>query len=242
MEIERIRTKNPTAKIIAYFQAHTNTYCSLSKLKEITSEALSVEDVWGISIATRPDCLDDEKISYLKELSQRTNLTLELGLQTVHDEVAKKFNRGYDYELFQEIFLKLKSNEIRTCVHLINGLPGENQEMMIETARVVGALKPDSMKIHLLHVIKNTELAKDFLQEKYTPMTFLEYVDTVIKQLEVLPPETVIERITGDADKNKLLAPMWSKDKIKVLGTIDKTMANNLTFQGIKFTCKKEEN
>ena len=168
----------------------------------------------------------------LKELNGKTHLTVELGLQSSNDETAARIHRGYKYEVFREIFLRLRENNIRVCVHIIDGLPGETEAEMIKTAEDLAQLRPDGVKIHLLHVIRGTQLADLYESGAYTPMTFEDYVRVVIRQLEVLPPETVIERITGDGDKTKLLAPLWSRDKIRVLGTIDHEMAVGNTWQG----------
>ena len=171
-------------------------------------------------------------MSLLKELNGKTHLTVELGLQSSNDETAARIHRGYKYEIFREIFLRLRENHIRVCVHIIDGLPGETEAEMIKTAEDLAQLRPDGVKIHLLHVIRGTQLANLYESGAYTPMTFEDYVRVVIRQLEVLPPETVIERITGDGDKTKLLAPLWSRDKIRVLGTIDREMAMGNTWQG----------
>lgn len=232
LEKERIYRKNPDSHITAYFQSHTNTYCSVEKLKEMLEEAIGCGGVDAVSVATRPDCLDEEKIKLLHAYSQKTLITVELGLQTIFDSTANWFNRGYNYNTFEKAYNLLKKYNIRVCVHLINGLKGETKEMMVESARIVGRLRPDAVKIHLLHVIKGTRLAEDYLNGDYSTLDLEEYIDTVISQLEVLPPETIIERITGDGDKNKLLAPLWSKDKIRVLGTIDKELFARNTMQG----------
>ena len=234
METERIRKKTPTAGIIAYFQVHTNTYGPVDKLRRMYTEAAET-DVCGISIATRPDCLGEDVLALLSEIAEKKPLTVELGLQSVLDKTAEKINRGYPYSVFEESFMKLRRRGIRICVHIIDGLPGETQADMLHTAKVLGALRPDAVKIHLLHVIRGTRLAALWENGDYTPMTFDAYVDTVIKQLELLPAETVIERITGDGDKSKLLAPLWSRDKIRVLGTIDREMARRNTWQGRLF-------
>ncbi len=152
-ELERIRRKDPEATAVAYFQAHTNTYAPLNRLRELFETALGCKGVSGLSIATRPDCLPEEVLEYLGELSERTSLTVELGLQTVHDETAEQINRCYPYSVFEAAFSALKARGIRVCVHLINGLPGEDEEMMVESARRLGILSPDAVKLQLLHVI-----------------------------------------------------------------------------------------
>lgn len=231
-ERERIYRKNPNAGIIAYFQAHTNTYAPAEQLRELYSQAVSF-GVKGISVATRADCIDEEKCRILAQ--QPVPVTVELGLQTVHDETARRINRCHDYAEFLRGYEQLKSFGLRVCVHIINGLPAETDEMMIETARKLGQLRPDGVKIHLLHVISGTRLAEGYLNGNYTPLEKARYVDIVVRQLELLPPGTVIERITGDGDKEKLLAPLWSRDKIAVLGAIDKLQKQRDSWQGKKF-------
>lgn len=231
-ESERIRKKIPYAEICAYFQAHTNTYSDIDTLRRLYKEAESF-GVHSISVATRSDCLSPEIIELFKELS--VPVTVELGLQSIHDCTAEAINRCHTYEEFLSGYNLLKSAGIRTCVHIINGLPGETREMMVETAEVLGKLRPEGVKIHLLHVIKGTRLAEMYENGEYTPLTKEEYVDITVKQLELLPPETVIERITGDGDKSKLLAPLWSMDKISVLGAIDVCQREKDTWQGKNF-------
>lgn len=237
-ERERIYKKTPGVKLTGYFQSNTNTYCSVERLTEILSEAYESGMLDSLDIATRPDCLDDEKIEILKSFSEKIPLTVELGLQTINDETARTINRGYDFDVFEKSFEKLKQAKIRTCVHLIDGLPGENTDDMIKTAKILGQMRPDAVKIHLLFVIKNTKLADMYESSNYEPMSFEDYINTLITQLEYLPEETVIERVTGDGDKRTLLAPMWSTDKIRVLGTIDKLMAERNTWQGRLFVAR----
>lgn len=231
-ERERISAKNPDAEIVAYFQAHTNTYADIDVLRRVYKEAEAF-GVRSISIATRGDCITPEIITLFSELS--VPVTVELGLQSVHDSTAAVINRGHTYAEFLQGYELLKQAGIRTCVHIINGLPGETSEMMQETAEKLGKLYPEGVKIHLLHVIKGAKLAKMYENGIYTPLTKEEYIDITVRQLELLPPETVIERITGDGDKSKLLAPLWSMDKISVLGGIDKAQAERDSWQGKRF-------
>ena len=233
LEEKRIREKYPKAGIIAYFQAHSNTYCTPERLKALLSEAVSC-GAEGIAIATRADCIDGEKADIIASLP--VPVTVELGLQTVSDETAAKINRCHSFAEFLEGYRLLKDRKIRVCVHIIDGLPGEKRENMLETARALGKLRPDGVKIHLLHVIKGTRLCEMYESGEYTPLEKAEYIDTVIGQLELMPQETVIERITGDGDKKKLAAPLWSADKISVLGGIDKRMAEMGTYQGRLFS------
>lgn len=238
-ELERIRKKTPAASAIAYFQAHTNTYAPVEALRALYLEALAHEGIRGLSIATRADCLAPDILELLSEINEKTALTVELGLQTLHDETAKRINRGHDYACFLRGYTALKERGIRVTVHIINGLPGESSDMMLETARALGQLRPDGVKIHLLHIIKNTRLCAIYESGGYVPMSFEQYTNTVVSQLELFPPETVIERLTGDGDKRKLVAPLWSRDKIRVLGSIDKLMRLTDTWQGKYF---QEEN
>lgn len=234
-QISLIHQKHPKAKINAYFQSYSNTYADSEILRSKIEPALYFPDVAAVSIATRADCLKDDALKFLAELSTKTNLTVELGLQTVNDNTARIIKRGHTFSEFQKGYERLKNLGIRTVVHIINGLPNENKEMMLETAKILGKMKPDGVKIHLLHIIKGTELAQMYGEGKYEPLDKDKYVDIVVNQLELLPPETVIERLTGDGDKNKLIAPLWSKDKISVLGAIDKLQAERDSYQGKNF-------
>ena len=235
MELKRIKKKNPNARAIAYFQANTNTYADVQKLKKIYLPVLSQPDVEGISIGTRADCLQPQILDFLEELSHKTYLTVELGMQTIHDNTLKLINRGYNHNEFLKGFFSLKKRNIRTCIHIINGLPGENIDMMLETARNVGKLEPDALKIQLLHVIKNTPLEEMYKNDMLNVMSKENYISTVVNQLEYIPPQTVIERITGDGNKDKLIAPLWSTAKISVLGGIDKLQADSDSWQGKKY-------
>lgn len=231
-ELFRIRKKTPDAKAIAYFQANTNTYADVKKLREIYGPILNHEGIAGISIGTRADCLDEGILDFLQELSEKTYLTVELGMQSVHEKTVEFIRRGYSHEEFLIGYEALKKRGIRVCLHIINGLPGETASDMIETVRQTGKLKPDAVKIQLLHVIRGTELEKLYNENYFETMTMENYIETVVSQLEYLPPETVIERITGDGDKSKLVAPKWSTNKIAVLGGIDKVQAEKNSFQG----------
>lgn len=234
-EIKRIREKYENAGIIAYFQANTNTYAPLETLKRIYLPVAENSDITGISIGTRADCISDETADFLHELSKLTDLTVELGMQTVHNETLEKMNIGCTHEKFIEGYSKLKNKGIRICLHIINGLPFETEEMMLETARQTAFLAPDAVKIQLLHVLKDTVLEKMYVEGCFETMSMDKYISTVVSQLELLPPQTVVERITGDGDKKYLVTPMWSTNKIAVLGAIDKEFAQRNSFQGIFF-------
>ena len=235
-EIKAMMLKKwPNAKYIGYFQAFTNTYAPLEVLKERYETVLGFEDVIGLSISTRPDCLPDDVVDYLAELNERTNLWVELGLQTIHDETSEIINRGHSYQDFLDGFKKLKDRNIKTVVHIINGLPGEDKEMMIQTAKAVADMGADGIKIHLLHIIKDTPL-QDFLNNgQIVPMEQEEYINLVCDQLEILPEEMVIHRLTGDGKRDELLAPLWSLKKWEVLNRIDDEMKRRGTFQGSKY-------
>lgn len=232
-EKERIYKKHPDSLITAYFQANTNTYAPVATLKEAYRAALDF-GVHGISIGTRADCLPDDVIALLCDINSKTHLTVELGLQTIHDKSAQIINRCYTYDEFLEGYRKLQEFGIRTCLHLIDGLPEESLSDMLKTAKEVARLHPAAVKIHLLHINHGTALERLFLSGGYVPLTRDEYIDIVISQLEYLPADIVIERITGDADKRCLAAPLWSADKIAVLGGIDRQMKLRDTYQGIK--------
>lgn len=232
MEADRIYKKRNGAKLIAYFQSHSNTYGDLDMLKKIYNEALSFPNVVGLSIGTRPDCIDEENAGLIADFSKKAYVTVELGLQTIHDETAKRFNRGYGFCEFLRAFRLLKEKNIRVCVHIINGLYGETQEDMVKTAFVLGKLRPDAVKIHLLHILKGTKAQQQFEAGELTPMKKDRYIDTVCRQLAYLPPECVIERLTGDGIKDKLIAPRWSLDKISVLAGIDRELCLRGAVQG----------
>lgn len=234
-ERERIHKKFTDAGIIAYFQANTNTYAPLEKLRSIYEEALSCPDVIGISIATRADCISEKTFGYLHELSKRTWLTVELGLQTMNEDTAEKMNLCCKRETIKACTERLKSLGIRVCLHIINGLPYESREQMLDTVKIVSRWEPDGIKIQLLHIIEGTPLAELYEKEHFHILTEEDYVDITAEQLRYLPPLTVCERLTGDGDAEKLIAPMWSKNKRRVLNLIAKKMKENGSFQGDRF-------
>lgn len=239
-EIDRISRKiGHSPRIIAYFQANTNTYAPVDLLRSYFEEVLSFPEVCGISVGTRADCLPDDVLYLLSELNERTYLTVELGLQTVHEETLSLINRCCSHEEFIKGYDTLRSREIRTCLHVINGLPGETPDMMIETASRVADMHPDAVKIQMLHVIRGTKLADMYQNGEFSLLSRDDYIDIVVRQLEILPPETVVERITGDGDKSKLIAPLWSADKLAVLGGIDKSLAQLDTWQGKLYNLSK---
>ena len=227
--------KWPNAKYIAYFQAYTNTYAPLNVLKDKFEEALSFENVIGLSISTRPDCLEDDVVEYLGELNKRTNLWVELGLQTIHDSTSKLINRGHDYDEFLKGLEKLKAKNIKVIVHIINGLPGEDYNMMMETAKAVANMGVDGIKIHLLHVIKDTPMEKMLQKDMLTLMSQEEYINLVCDQLEILPETMIVHRLTGDGKRDELVGPLWSLKKWEVLNAIDDELKKRNSYQGIKY-------
>ncbi|MEK4521312.1 TIGR01212 family radical SAM protein [Psychrobacillus sp. FSL W7-1457] len=240
VQFEKIRDKMhekwKKGKYIAYFQAYTNTHAPLPVLKEKFEAALALEGVVGISIATRPDCLPDDVVEYLAELNERTFLWVELGLQTVHESTARLVNRAHDFNTYIEGVSKLRKHGIRICTHIINGLPLENREMMMETAREVAKLDVQGIKIHLLHLLKGTPMVKQYEKGMLEFMGRDEYIQLVADQLEVLPPEMIIHRITGDGPIDLMIGPMWSANKWEVLNGIDAELAKRESFQGKLFT------
>lgn len=231
---ELMANKWPDAKFIAYFQAFTNTYAPLSVLQEKYEVFASLDECVGISIGTRADCLEDDVIEYLGELNQRKYLIVELGLQTSHDQSALIINRGHNLHQFDQAVRKLRAVGIDVVVHIINGLPGESIEMMLETAKYVNSLDIQGIKIHLLHVMSDTPLVNQLNNGFLELMTQNDYVDLVVKQLEILRPEIVVHRLTGDAPSDIFIGPIWSKKKTIVLNQIDKLMVELDTYQGAK--------
>lgn len=233
----RMKEKWKTEKYIAYFQAFTNTYAPLPVLAARYEEALSLPGVVGLNVATRADCLPDEVITYLAKLSKRTVVTVELGLQTIHDETATAIGRGHDFATFLDAFRRLRELAplVRIGVHVIFGLVGENDEMMIKTVQTVGNLYPDEIKIHLLYVQKGTKIAEMYENGEYFPLSAERYTDLVVRAVSCLPAQVVVSRITGDGDATQLIAPLWSKNKRAILNIIDKKFYNEGNWQGKSF-------
>lgn len=234
---ERMSKKWPNANYIAYFQAYTNTYAPVEYLREVYEDALAQENVVGLSIATRPDCLPEDVLDYLEELNQRTYLWVELGLQSIHERTMDLIRRGHDYAQFLEGLYSLRSRGIQGCVHIILGIPGETKSEMMETALAVSKMPIQGIKIHLLHVLKGTALAELYQLQPFSFMTKEEYVTLVVDILEILPPEMVIQRLTGDGPPNDLVGPLWSRKKWEVLNAIDAELERRDTWQG-KYSIK----
>ena len=234
---QQLSSKWSTAKCIPYFQAHTNTYAPVDFLKQRYEEALGLDGAVGINIATRADCLPDDVCALLADIAERTALTVELGLQSSCDETAERINRGHSYSDFLDGYKRLRSysDKINVCVHIIFGLPEESREQMLKTVKDVATLQPEQIKIHLLHVLKNTALGDMYERGEYTPLTKEEYVSLVADAIELLPPDTVVARVTGDGMGEDLLAPEWSRKKVSVINDIDKLLYERGSWQGLKF-------
>lgn len=229
---EKLNNKWPDTKYIAYFQANTNTYAPVNILKEKYETVLKIPNVIGLNIGTRPDAISLECLEYLKELNSRTNLTIELGLQSIHEKTLKLINRGHTLECFDNCVKKLKENNINVVVHIINGLPNETKEDMIETIKHLNKLKIDGIKIHMLHILKNTPLENYYNKSKFHILTKEEYVNIVCDQIEELNDNIVIHRLTGDGAKEDLIEPLWTLKKVSVLNDIDKELKRRNTYQG----------
>ena len=219
---------------IGYFQANSNTYDSVERLKSLYEPILKEKDVIGLAIATRADCLPDDVLDYLEDLNKRCYLTVELGLQTIHKETSNFINRCHTLKAFEEAVKKLRERNIDVVVHIINGLPNETEEMMLDTVKYLNKLDIQGIKIHMLHIIKDTKLAEIYKEHPFKMLTKDEYIDIVIKQLELLNENIVIHRLTGDPNPSELIEPTWTIKKIDVLNGIDKEMAKRNTYQGIK--------
>ena len=226
--------KWPNAKYIGYFQARTNTYAPVDALKKVYEPILKQDGVIGLNIGTRADAISDECLDYLSDLNNRCFLTVELGLQTIHEETTKLINRCHSLDCFYEMVNKLRERNINVVVHIINGLPGETKEDMIDTVKYLNKLDIQGIKIHMLSILKDTPLEKYYYDNKFHVLTKDEYVDIVVEQLEYLRPEIVIHRITGDPKIDDLIEPKWLVKKFCVLNDIDKEMVKRDVYQGDK--------
>ena len=219
---KRVEAKNKSGKYIAYFQSFTNTYGDVSYMREVFGQAMAHPDIVAVSIGTRPDCLPPEVLDLLAELNKRKPVWVELGLQTIHPETARYIRRGYDLPVFEEAVKNLKAMGINVIVHCILGLPGETKDMMKETVSYIGKSGADGIKLQLLHVLKGTDLAEDYVQGRVPVMEMEEYVKLVADCIALLPKNMVIHRMTGDGDKKILMAPLWSGDKQRFLNALQK--------------------
>lgn len=242
-EIDFMHRKWPEVKkYLVYFQNFTNTHDTVDVIRERYEQAINEPGVVGINIGTRPDCLPDETIAYIAELSERMHVTVELGLQTTYDETSKIINRAHTYDLYVKTVKRLRelAPKVEIVSHLINGLPGENHEMMVENVRrCVTDNEIDGIKLHLLHLMTSTKMQRDYHEGRLRLLSMDEYVNIICDQLEIIPKNIVIHRITGDAPRDMLIGPMWSLKKWEVLNAIDKEMERRGTYQGCKLESKE---
>ena len=229
---ELLHKKWKDAKYIAYFQVNTNTYGDIKELKEKYEEVLTYKNVVGINIATRCDAINNECLDYLIELNKKTDLVIELGLQTIHKKTMELCNLGYTLEEFDNQITKLKNNNIKVVVHIINGLPYETKDMMLETVKYLNKLNIDGIKIHMLHILKGTKLEEIYNNYPFYILSKLEYTNIVCDQLELLDEKIVINRITGDPNIDDLFEPTWLVKKFTVLNEIDKELKRRNSYQG----------
>jgi len=234
----RITKKSHCRFFIAYFQAYTNTYAPINVLRQKFYAAIEPADIVALSIATRPDCLSDEVIDLLKELQAIKPVWVELGLQTIHPKSMAYIRSGFDFQCFETAVHRLKAAGIEVIAHLILGLPGESQAMMLESVKKIAEMPIDGIKLHLLHVLKGTDLALAYQQKPFECMTMDVYIDLLIACLERLPKAVVIHRLTGDGPRKLLIAPTWSTDKKRILNTLFKRMRARGIFQGDKVRLK----
>lgn len=220
---------------IVYFQNFSNTYASVDTLRNLYYEALNLEGVVGIAIATRPDCLDEEIIDLLGEINKKTFLWVELGLQSIHKKTAKFIRRGYDLEIYNNAVETLKKNHIKVVTHLIIGLPYETKEEILQSVSYVGRTHTWGIKLHSLYIQRDTDLYEYYKKNPFPLMTMEEYISIVVESLELLPKSMIIHRVTGDGKKDLLVEPQWSLNKLKVLTSIDKELKIRDTFQGKRF-------
>ena len=232
---EMMHKKWPKAKYIGYFQANTNTYAPVHVLKEKYETILGIDNVVGLNIATRPDSITDECLDYLEQLSKKTYLTIELGLQTIHDKTSILINRCHSLKCFEEMVKKLRERNINIVVHIINGLPYETKEMMLETVKYLSNLDIQGIKIHMLSILKDTKLEELYKKEDFKLITREEYIEIVCDQLEYLREDIVVNRITGDPKISDLVEPDWLIKKVTILNDIDKEMVKRNSYQGIKY-------
>lgn len=228
----RVAAKFKGRRYIAYFQSYTNTYGDTARLRALYLPLLPRGDIAGISIATRPDCLDEEILAMLAKLAAAKPLWVELGLQTIHESTARAIRRGYPLHVFEEAAVKLQSIGARVVVHVILGLPGESREMMLETVRYVGRCGVEGIKLQLLHVLEGTDLAIDYADGQFEVMELDEYAALLADCLRLLPRDMVIHRLTGDGAKKRLIAPLWSADKKRVLNRVRALLDTENVVQG----------
>ena len=222
---QRVNSKNRNGKYIAYFQAFTNTYGPVEQLRRLYYEAISPEEIVGLSIGTRPDCLGEDVIRLLAEINRIKPVSVELGLQTIHESTARYIRRGYETSVYFDAVRRLKTAGIDVVTHIILGLPGETPDNMVQTTEAAVQAGTDGVKFHLLHVLKNTDLAREYHAGKFQCLTLEEYGNILKACISVLPENIVIHRITGDGAKKNLIAPLWSADKKRVLNYLHRLLS-----------------
>ena len=233
-QIDFLSPKWKTGKYIAYFQNFTNTYAPVNVLKDKYEEALSCEGIVGLAIATRPDCLSDNILDLLEEINKRTYLWVELGLQTIHEKSAKIIRRGYSLDVYERAINDLNKRGIKVVTHLIFGLPGESNSDILESIKYVANKKTWGVKLHLMHILKDTDLYEYYKSNPFSLLEKEEYISLIADALEILPKDIVIHRVTGDGAKEALVGPWWSLDKLSVISGIDMELKRRDTYQGIK--------
>lgn len=227
-----LRRRYGVEKFVVYFQPYSNTYASLDRLKKLYEEALSLPEVIGLTIGTRPDCVDEAKIKYLQSLAKTYDITVEYGLESIYDESLKRINRGHDFRSYLDAIEMTTGKGIKICTHIILGFPWENKEQWLNQAKVLSQIEFDFLKIHQLHIVKNTVMEKQHLQHPFRLFTLNEYVDTVVSFLEHLNPNIVIQRLAGEAPKPMLVAPKWGKRNSEVIRFITSKLDEKDTWQG----------
>ena len=230
-----MRRKYRAKWFIAYFQPYSNTFAPVARLKRCYDEALAVEDVIGLAVGTRPDCLSPAKFALLADYAQRTYFWLELGLQTIHNRSLDYLKRGHDYSCFLDAYQQAKAHGLKVCVHLILGLPGESHADVMATADEMARLGVDGVKLHLLHVLEGTPLGERYKQGEVPMLSRDAYVAMAVDFIERLPPRTLIQRLTGDGPRHLLLAPLWSMNKWEILNAIDDELERRGSMQGSKY-------
>lgn len=231
-----VAAKAKDAKYIAYFQDYTNTYAPVNRLRQLFTQAIKPDDIVALSIGTRPDCLPDDVIQLLSELNKQKPVFVELGLQTIHESTAEYIRRGYSLDVFDDAVRRLRAVGIEVVVHIIIGLPGETEEMIYDTVRYLADMRIDGIKLQLLHVLEGTDLADEYRQGKFQVLDMDKYIDILENCIMLLPPETVIHRLTGDGAKKDLIAPLWSADKKRVLNTVNTRFREDRVTQASRFT------
>lgn len=240
-EVKRMMNKKwKLGKYIGYFQAYTNTYAPVDELREKYYSILELEDVVGLAIATRPDCLPEDVLDLLEEINSRTYLWVELGLQTMHEDTARLINRGYDFKTYVNAVSELKKRNIDVVTHVILGLPGESREDMLQTVEFIANTGTQGIKLHLLHLMKDTRMVRLYEEGRLNFLTKEEYINLIVDSIERLPEDMVIHRLTGDSPRSTLIGPIWSLKKWEVLNSIDECFINRNTWQGKLYKSKKE--